>query len=330
MTVRWGIIGVGDVVRKRVGRAIADDPQSELIAACRRDQPALDEFCRQHSVGRSFTRDADLIADREIDAVYIATPVHCHLPQTVAAANAGKHVLVEKPMALSVAECDQMIDVCRERGIRLGVAYYRRFYPIVERMAELIAAGTIGTPLSVSAVTATAVPIHPGDEGSWRVRLAEGGGGALMDIGSHRINLFVDLFGKAIDVKAFCETLAADYKADDCATLIMRMASGVHGSLRCYFGAGYDPDEFSIMGTEGRLFSAPLNRGRLIVETRGNRRIEEHPPAANFSTPLIADFVTAIKDNREPRVTGDEGRLTNLVMERAYADSREILTAEHP
>lgn len=330
MTVRWGIIGVGDVVRKRVARAIEDDPHSELIAACRRDQTALNEFCRQHSVRRRSTRDADLIADPQIDAVYIATPVHCHLSQTLAAANAGKHVLVEKPMALSVAECDRMIAVCRERGVRLGVAYYRRFYPIVDRMKELIASGAIGTPLSVSAVTATAVPFRPEDDGSWRVRIAEGGGGALMDIGSHRINLFVDLFGEAVDVKGFCETLAANYEADDCATLIMRLASGVHGSLRCYFGAEYDPDEFSIMGTAGRLYASPLNGDRLILDTGGNRRIEEHPPAANFNTPLIADFVAAIEENRDPLVTGEEGLLTNVVMQRAYADSRETLTAEHP
>jgi len=75
------------------------------------------------------------------------------------------------------------------------VAYYRRFYPIVARMREILAAGEIGRPLAVSAVTSTAFVWHQGQEGSWRLRLAEGGGGALMDIGNHRINLFLDLFG---------------------------------------------------------------------------------------------------------------------------------------
>jgi predicted dehydrogenase len=322
MTIRWGILGCGDIVRKRAAQAIRDEPHSRLVAACRRDAAKLRDFCRSFAVERAYTRDTDLLSDPGIDAVYIATPVHLHLPQTVAAAAAGKHVLVEKPMARSVAECQQMIAACRDRGVKLGVAYYRRFYPIVRRMKALLATGEIGRPLAVSAVTSTRFALGPGDDGYWRVRLPEGGGGALMDIGSHRIDLFLDLFGDIVEVKAFCDTVAADYDAEDTALVLVRFQAGLLGSLQCYFGTAVGSDEFTILGTNGRLSANPLNGRQLVVEQDGNRRLEDHPPAANLHGPLVADFVAAIRENRAPAISGGEGLRTNDVMERAYRAAR--------
>lgn len=318
--IRWGLIGCGDVARKRVAQAIKDEPSSELIAACRRDQDELKRFCDSFGVQRSYTSSDALLKDAEIDAVYIATPTCEHKPQTIAAARAGKHVLVEKPMAMTVAECDEMITACRAAEVKLGLAYYRRFYPMVHRMKELLQDGTIGTPLAVSAVTATPLAMQPGEEGYWRVIPEAGAGGALMDIGSHRINVFLHLFGEVAEVKAICETVAADYESEDTALLLLRFRSGVTGTLQCHFGCD-DPDEFAVMGTRGRLLARPLNGDELIVETGGDRRIERHPPDGNLCGPLVADFVSAILDDGEPTVTGDEGRATNVVMERAYADA---------
>ena len=205
MPLRWGILGCGDIVRKRVARAIQTHPACRLEAACRRDEARLQEFCKAFEVPRGYTDADELLRDAAIDAVYIATPVRLHLPQTLAAAAAGKHVLVEKPMARSVLECDAMIAACRQAGVKLGVAYYRRFYPIVARMRALVQDGAIGDVLSVSAVTSTPLALGAGEEGAWRVVLEESGGGALMDIGSHRIDLFLDLFGAIQDVHAFAD-----------------------------------------------------------------------------------------------------------------------------
>lgn len=315
-TLKWGLIGCGDVARKRVARAILDEPRSRLIAACRRDEAQLAEFCRTFGVEKAYS-DADaLLNDPEIDAVYIATPVCEHLPQTLAAARAGKHVLVEKPMAMTLAECDQMITACRDAGVKLSVAYYRRFYPLVHRMQELIRAGAIGKPMAVSAVTST----EAGD--GWRWVPEHGGGGALMDIGSHRINLFTSLFGPVRSVKAICERGACRGGTEDTAVLLMQFASGIVGTLQCHFRGSADPDEFAIAGTQGRLLARPLNGSELIVESGTERMTESHPPASNFSIPLIADFVSAILEGRDPTVSGEEGRLANQVIEEAYADAR--------
>ena len=320
--IRWGLIGCGDVARKRVADAIQNETNSQLMAACRRDQTRLDEFCDTFAVERRYTNADQLIKDRDIDAVYIATPVKEHLPQTLAAARAGKHVLVEKPMAMTVAECDQMFDACGNAGVKLGVAYYRRFYPVVHRIQELLQSGEIGEPLAVSAVTATPMHMQPGEEGYWRAILEDGGGGALMDIGSHRINVFLHLFGEVTSVKAICETVAAPYQADDTALLLLKFQSGVTGTLQCHFGAPFDPDEFSIIGTEGRIKVSPLNGEVLVIEKGNGQETELHPPADNLCAPLIADFVLAIQKDRDPTVAGEEGRATNAIIERAYLDAR--------
>ncbi len=321
MTIRWGLIGCGDIARRRVARAIIDNAGCELLAACRRDERKLREFCDEFAVERAYANDEQLINDPDIDAVYIATPVNLHLPQTIAAAAASKHVLVEKPMAMSVAECDEMIAACRRSGVKLGVAYYRRFYPVAARMKEVIAAGEIGQPMTFSVTTAAAFAINPGEDGYWRVIPEQGGGGALMDIGSHRINLLLDMFGEVADVKAFCSTITASYDSEDCASLVIRFRSGVHGTLQCLFGARVDPDEFTVIGTQGRMSSSPLNGGDLSIRTTKDHRVESHPPHDNFNFPLIADFVDAIREDRDPTVSGEEGRAANVVMQLAYKDA---------
>jgi predicted dehydrogenase len=322
MTVRWGIIGCGDVARKRVAGAIQSDPNSKLIAVCRRDSAKLREFADAFDVSVATASADELILSPEIDAIYIATPVNLHCPQTIAAAAAGKHVLVEKPMAMSTAECDEMITACAEADVRLGVAYYRPFYPVIHRMLELVEQGEIGRVLSVSATTCTPFAIDPGEDGYWRVLPEAGGGGALMDIGSHRLDLFLRMFGPVADVKAQCGTVAANYSADDVATLALRFESGIHGVLHCCFGPTTDPDEFAILGTKGRLVSRPLNSGELVIELGREQIVEQHSPSANFNSPLIADFSVAILEERSPFVTGEAGRDVNRVMEQAYASAR--------
>lgn len=321
MTIRWGIIGCGDVVWKRVAAAIQNDEHSELVALCRRNPQKLEAFCNEFGVARGATEANDLINAPDIDALYIATPVHLHQPQAIAAAQAGKHVLVEKPMALSTAECDAMISACREAEVRLGVAYYRPFYPVTQRMAELIQDGTIGSVLSVSAITSTPFAINPGEDGYWRVIPGEGGGGSLMDVGSHRLELSLRMFGPVSSVKAFCGAVAVDYESENVASLVLQFQSGIQGTLQCFFGTDTEQDEFAVLGTRGRLTARPLNSGSLIIERNTERVCEEHPPAGNLNSPLIADFVAAILEQRQPTVTGEHGREVNRVMELAYRDA---------
>ena len=113
MVLKWGLIGCGDIARKRVAPALRELPDCELVAVSRARGEQAEACAREFGARRWYARWQDLLADEEIDAVYVATPVHLHATQTVAAAAAGKHVLCEKPLALNVGECDRMIAACR-------------------------------------------------------------------------------------------------------------------------------------------------------------------------------------------------------------------------
>src|SRR4051812_40282411 len=125
-----------------------------------------------------------------------------------------------------------------------------------------------------------------------------------MDVGSHRLNLFLDLFGRPVEVQARYDTLLGGHEAEDCATLLLRFESGVHATLHCLFGTDAGADDFWILGTRGRLVASPLNGDRLVVETAQGVRVESHPPPANLHGPLVADFAAAVREGRDPLVTG--------------------------
>ena len=315
--LRWGIVGCGDVAQKRVAAAIQRAEGSELAAVCRRHPEKLRKFADHFGVDVATTNAEEVLTSSEIDAVYLATPNDLHLPHTLIAAEAGKHVLVEKPMALSVDECQQMVDACERADVRLGVAYYRRFYPLVKRIEQLISDGAIGTVMGISATTATPFTIAAGEDGYWRVEPA-GGGGSFMDIGSHRLNLFRHLMGPASEVKAVGTTLVRDYSAENAAGATMRFESGAIGNLQCFFEAPVDPDEFSVIGSTGRLSAAPLNGDTLVIQDGTNRTQETLPPCENFNLPQIEDFVAAVRDHRPPLVDGREGLETNRLLELCY------------
>src|SRR6266849_6883831 len=145
--IRWGLIGAGDIVRRRVAEALRDGRGCELVAVSRARADLVEAFAREIGARRGHPDWRDLVRDPGVDAVYVATPVHLHAEQTIAAAEAGKHVLCEKPMAMNVSECDRMIAACRASGVTLGVAYYRRFYPAVVRVKEIVQLGEIGVPV---------------------------------------------------------------------------------------------------------------------------------------------------------------------------------------
>ncbi|HSQ24380.1 MAG TPA: Gfo/Idh/MocA family oxidoreductase, partial [Pyrinomonadaceae bacterium] len=145
--VKWGLIGCGDIARKRVATALRDLSECELTAVSRARAELAEAFAAEFGASKSYPAWQDLVHDPDIQAVYVATPVNQHALQTLAALEAGKHVLCEKPMAMTVVECDRMIAAARANQVKIGVAFYRHFYPVVARIKELIAAGEIGRPV---------------------------------------------------------------------------------------------------------------------------------------------------------------------------------------
>jgi predicted dehydrogenase len=305
--LRWLVAGVGDISTKRVLPAILAGPRSRLAGIVTRD-PAKAE---RYSVP-AWTELAAGLAESGADAVYIATPVFLHAPQTIAALRAGKHVLCEKPMALGYAEALTMVDAAAETGRTLGIAYYRRLYPKMERARQLLDAGAIGRPVFAEATSHGWV--HPaGGPRSWLIDPQLAGGGPLRDIASHRIDLMNYLFGRPERVSGHLSTLVQPTAVEDNATVLIEYQAGVRGMVDVRWHSRVDRDEFRIRGTEGEMDLSPLNEPPLVYPG-GTERV---PAPGNLHYPCVEDFTMAVLEGRRPRSTGETALAAEWVMDEA-------------
>lgn len=318
--VRWGLIGCGDIAQKRVAPALRDLPNVEFIAVNRARVELAEAFAHQFGARKWYADWRDLLADPDIEAVYIATPVHLHAEQTIAAAEAGKHVLCEKPMALNVNECDRMIAACAANGVKLSLAYYRHFYPVIARVKELLTAGAIGKLILAQINAFEWNAMQPDNPRYWFFTRALSGGGPMMDFGCHRIEVLTNVFGAIVDVNAFTDNLLFDREVEDTSAAFFKFASGARATLTVTHAAFESQDTLDIFGSHGSLHIAKLNQGDLRIVTADGERIESHPPHANLQLPSIADFTEAILQERAPRVDGAMGREVARIEAAIYQD----------
>ena len=293
----------------------------ELIAVNRARSELAAAFAKQFGAQRWYLDWAKLLRDEEVDAVYIATPVHLHAKQAVAAAEAGKHVLCEKPMAMNVAECDQMIDACRANKVKLGVAYYRHFYPVVERVKAILKAGEIGTPVLAQINAFERFETAAGDPRAWLLKKDLAGGGPMFDFGCHRIELLTNVFGPVNEVKAMTASVVFDREVEDTATALFRFQSGVCAVLSVSHAAAEPKDSLRIFGSLGSIRVSILNEGKMRVTGKLGERYEVKSPHANVHQPMIEDFVQAVLSDREPQVSGKTGRAVAVIEAEIYAAS---------
>jgi len=316
--VRWGLIGCGDIARKRVAPALRDSALCELVAVSRARSELADSFAREFGARRWSADWHDFLMDYEIDAIYVATPVHLHAEQTIAAAERGKHVLCEKPMALNVAECDRMIAACRANDVKLGVAYYRHFYPAVRRVKELVDSGELGVPVVAQINAFEWFDPSQSDPRAWLINRSLSGGGPMFDFGCHRIEVLLDIFGDVREVKATLANTFFDREVEDTATAVFQFKRGTCATLTVTHAAREPQDTFDLFCSHGSIHIPVLNEGTMRVVTPDGERIETHPNAANIHQPLIDDFATAVLENRDPIVTGEIARAVTLIEEKIY------------
>lgn len=322
MRIRWGLIGCGDISRRRVAPALRDSRLCELVAVSRAKAELAEAFAKEFGARRWCADWQDLLMDYEIDAIYVATPVHLHAEQTIAAAERGKHVLCEKPMALNVAECDRMIDACRSNDVNLGIAYYRHFYPVVRRVKKLIDSGELGVPVVVQMNAFEWFNPEPSAARSWLLKKEFSGGGPMFDFGCHRIEVLLDLLGDIRDVKSTLANAFFDREVEDTATAIFQFERGTSGTLTVTHAAREPQDTLDLFFTNGSIHIPVLNEGTMRVLTKDGERIETHPNHPNIHQPLIEDFAKAVLERRDPTVSGEVGRQVALIEEKINADPR--------
>ena len=305
--LNWVVIGVGDITTKRVMPAIQAEPRSRLYGVVSRDSEKARTWAPN-----VWTSLDDALADADVGAVYVATPVFLHAPQSIAAMRAGRHVLCEKPLAMNFPEAQQIARAARETGVLLGVAYYRRFYPKLLRARELLQAGAIGQPVLAEINCHDWFARRDGFR-PWLLDPALAGGGPLYDTASHRIDLLNFLFGKPARVSAHLSNAVHRWDVEDSATLLIEYEGGVRGVCDVRRHSRVARDEFRIIGTEGALELTPLN-GPELASPAG----KEHLPAhANLHYPLIENFVSAVLDGAPLVSSGETAMVTDAVTQAA-------------
>jgi 1,5-anhydro-D-fructose reductase (1,5-anhydro-D-mannitol-forming) len=304
--LNWLVLGIGDITIRRVIPAIQAEPRCRLYGVVTRDPAKAASY---HT--RVFSTLDQALSDSATDAVYVATPVFLHAPQTIQALRAGKHVICEKPMAMNEAEAGRMVRAGEESGKTFGVAYYRRCYPKIRRAKQLLGAGAIGKPFFAELTN------HMWFDGSgnrgWLFDPAKAGGGPLFDIASHRIDVLNFLFGQPLRVSGQLSNLVHHYPVEDNATVMIEYASGVRGLVDVRWHSQANRDECRIRGTEGEIEMSPLN-GPEIVYPAGRESLPAHD---NLHYPMLENFVDAVEGKAGLLSSGASAYLTDWVTEQA-------------
>jgi len=320
--VRWLLVGAGDIANKRVIPAIEAEPHSELAAVCDRVRDRAQATAGPRNA-RVYTELREALESPDIDAVYVCTPVFLHAPQAIAALEAGRHVLVEKPVALDYGQAKELVAAARRTGRKCAAAYFRRFYPRYEMAREMVRKAEFGQMVLVRMTYFSWFNPTKEDPKYWRVVPEKSGGGPLSDMGTHMFDVLIGLFGMPEKVYAKTATLTHDYAVEDSAAAIMTLAGGAQVVASFNWNSKTWSHEFEIIGTEAKVKWHPYDTGS-VLKTVGREVSEiEMPNHPNVHYPLIEDFVTAVCEDREPRIPVTEAAKTNRLLDAVYLSARE-------
>jgi predicted dehydrogenase len=224
-------------------------------------------------------------------------------------------------MAIDAEGCDRMIAACREHGVTLGVAYYRRFYPAVARVKSIIASGEIGEPVFAQMNAFEWFDPQPEHPRYWLLDPTRAGGGPMMDFGCHRLEVLVNLFGPVRRTVGITANVVFTRDVEDTSAVLVQFEAGMCASVTVTHAACEPQDTLHVFGTRGSIHCDALNTGDLLVRSGERERTESHPPASNVHRPLIEDFVASVSAGREPLVDGQVGRAIAAIEDVIYADA---------
>ena len=309
--VRWAVVGIGGIADRRPVPAILKDDIGELVAVMDRVEEVAREKGEKYGVPY-FVTEAEMLRSVECDAVYIGTPVACHYEQAMLALQYGKHVFIEKPLAMNEAQARAIVDAFRAAGKQITVGYMMKHHNLHEKAKTLIAADGIG---EVNTVRVGLSCWYPAIAGAWRQNPTLGGGGAIMDLGVHCVELVEYLLDDEIDeVKALYHTRTFSYEVEDGGVIIFRTKGGVLGHIDVNFNV---PDlaaesKLELYGTKGYI----ICRGTLGQEEAGTLS-HLYAPQGDYSA-------MQSRTTSEPVTYAAEG--ADLYLKQIHAFS-ELLTA---
>nr|KEP22900.1 oxidoreductase [Georgenia sp. SUBG003] len=320
------MIGAGAVTERKSGPGLQRAERSSLVAVMRRDGAKAADFARRHGVPRWYDDADELVADPDVDAVYVATPPGSHREHVLRAAAAGKPVYVEKPMARTAEECQEMIDACARAGVPLFVAYYRRAMPRFVRVKDLLDGGAVGEVRAVAVRLESPAGMWEPDHLPWRVLPEISGGGLFVDLGSHTLDLLDHLLGPVGTVTGVAANLAGRYPAEDHVAAAFTFASGVVGTGLWAFDAVERRDEVEIIGTAGSLTFSSFGQEPLLLRTAGGEERIDAPYPEVVQQPLIQLVVDELTGRGTCPSTGESALRTARVVDAVLAGYRRSST----
>jgi predicted dehydrogenase len=321
--INWGIIGCGKVTEVKSGPAFNKVKDSRLIAVMRRNRELAEDYARRHKVPKVYSDADDLINDKEIDAVYVATPPGSHAEYAIAAIKAGKPVYIEKPMALNYAECQKINNAAEKYDVPVFVAYYRRALPGFLKVKDLIDKGSIGKIRYVQ-LQLFKSPSKEEIEGRlpWRVDPSLAGGGHFFDLGCHTLDWLDFVFGPLRNIKSLVMNQGGLYKAEDFVTAEFMMDNDVVGTGTWCFNASEESnrDSIEIIGDKGTISFSSFNYIPIIMKNAEgtSQFINEHPEHVQLN--LINKIVQSLHGKGESPSTGITAARTARVMDEIVAE----------
>jgi 1,5-anhydro-D-fructose reductase (1,5-anhydro-D-mannitol-forming) len=313
---QWGLVGYGDLARKRLAGALQQAEGSTLTGIWGRDKAQAQTLADKNDVPVVYD-DYDQMIGSDIDAVYVATPADTHFEYAARAIEKGKHVVIEKPMASNTQECLDLVELAKKHNVKLGVAYYLRFYPKMQRVKQLIDEGVLGKITWVNITCHGWYNPSPDDPKYWRVQKARSaGGGAVADIGVHRFDLLDYWLGESSVIWSGEQRLAHDYEVEDGSSAVLALPGGAYVHTYFAWNTKSSSDRFEITGTEGKILIDSLLSPHFSLIRNGEREEFEVPPVDNAYINLAEDFIESVRSDRQPLSSGESGMRSNRLLER--------------
>ncbi|MDR3445325.1 MULTISPECIES: Gfo/Idh/MocA family oxidoreductase [unclassified Dyella] len=325
--IRWGIIGCGNVTEVKSGPGFSKTPNSALIAVMRRDGEKARDYAERHGVPRWYDDAAKLIADPDVNAVYIATPPSTHKRYALMSIAAGKPVYVEKPMAMDHAECEAIIHAGKQANVPVFVAYYRRSLPRFQKVRELIfGQQAIGKPRIVNTVLYEPHHRRYHDPANlpWHVVPEISGGGVFMDIGCHTLDILDWLFGPIVAVDGQASNQLGAYSVEDGVAMSFAFGNGMLGTGIWNFDSFKHHDQIEVIGDKGRIAFATFGDGPIHVETADGSHEYRVANPSHIQQPLIETIVAELTGKKGAcPSTAESGARTSWVMDQVLRQYRQ-------
>ena len=323
MTVRWGLIGASTIAKQYMIAAIRNQPDGEVAAVMSSNPERAAAYAKENGIEAAFSSLPDLLA-ADIDAVYISTTNELHLEQALAAARAGKHMLCEKPLALTTADARKIVVACKDAGVVMGTNHHLRNAGAHRAMREAIAAGRIGRPIAARVFHSVYLPENLQ---GWRIAKPEAGGGVVLDITVHDADtLRFVLADDPVEISAFTQAGGMTGGGlEDGAMCVWRFKSGVIAQSHEGFTTPFAGTGFEVHGTEGSLFARNVMTQKPVgsVTLRTAKGEEELSfDREDLYTRSLHAFHAAIRGEGQPAATGEDGVWSLCCAEAALESAR--------